>query len=67
MDENAMYQSVTREIVAELQAVVGEKNLIFEDTELLRNYSHDEVAGPEYARMPRSSSSPPRPARSRRS
>lgn len=52
MDKNAMYQPVTREIVAELQAVVGEKNLIFEDTELLRNYSHDEVAGLEYARMP---------------
>jgi glycolate oxidase len=52
MDQKAMYQPVTREIAAELQAVVGEKNLIFGDAELLRNYSHDEVAGPEYARLP---------------
>jgi glycolate oxidase subunit GlcD len=52
MDQEAMYQPVTREIAAELQAVVGEKNMIFGDEELLRNYSHDEVAGPEYARMP---------------
>ena len=52
MDEKAMYQPVTREIVTELQAIVGEKNMIFDDPELLQNYSHDEVAGPEYARMP---------------
>jgi len=52
MNEKTTYQSVTREIVAQLQAIVGEKNLIFNDPELLQNYSHDEVAGPEYARMP---------------
>jgi glycolate oxidase len=52
MDQEAIFQPVTREIAAELQAVVGEKNMIFGDAELLRNYSHDEVAGPEYARMP---------------
>ena len=52
MNEKTTYQPVTREIVAQLQAIVGEKNLIFNDPELLQNYSHDEVAGPEYARMP---------------
>ena len=67
MDQNALYQPVTREIVAELQAVVGEKNLIFDDPDLLQNYSHDEVAGPNTPACPRSSSSPPRPARSRKS
>ena len=52
MNASTIYRPVTREIVAELRAVVGEKNLVFGDAELLRNYSHDEVAGPEYARMP---------------
>jgi glycolate oxidase len=52
MSEKAPYQPVTREIVKELQSVVGEKNLIFNDPDLLQNYSHDEVAGPQYARMP---------------
>src|SRR5437763_980943 len=52
MSEKALYQPVTREIVKELQAIVGEKNLIFNDLDLLQNYSHDEVAGPQYARMP---------------
>jgi glycolate oxidase len=52
MSEKAAYQPVTRELVKELQAIVGEKNLIFNDPDLLQNYSHDEVAGPEYARMP---------------
>ena len=36
MDEKAMYQPVTREIVKELQAIVGEKNLIFDDPDLLQ-------------------------------
>ena len=46
------YQPVTREIVAELQTVVGERHVIFGDEERLSGYSHDEVAGPEYARLP---------------
>jgi hypothetical protein len=41
MSEKAAYQPVTREIVKELQAIVGEKNLIFNDPDLLQNYSHD--------------------------
>jgi glycolate oxidase len=52
MIEKAVYQPVTREIVKELQAIVGEQHLIFDNPDLLQNYSHDEVAGPEYARMP---------------
>lgn len=52
MDQKVIYQPVTREIVAELLAVVGEKNMIFGDEELLRNYSHDEVAGTEHAHLP---------------
>ncbi len=52
MEEMTAYRPVTPEIAAELQSVVGEKNLIVGDEERLRGYSHDEVAGPEYARMP---------------
>lgn len=47
-----MYQPVTSEIVARLQAIVGEKNVIFDDAEKLENYSHDEVAEKEYAHLP---------------
>jgi len=52
MGEQAAYQPVTREIVDELRAIVGQKNLIFDEPEILQSYSHDEVSGPEYARMP---------------
>ncbi len=52
MSGETSYRPVTREIVDELLAIVGEKNLVFGDEERLRNYSHDEVAGSEYARMP---------------
>jgi glycolate oxidase subunit GlcD len=52
MIDKSVYQPVTLEVVKELQAIVGEKNLVYGDAELLRNYSHDEVSGPEYARMP---------------
>ena len=52
MDEMTAYRPVTPEIAEELRSVVGEKNLIVGDEERLRSYSHDEVAGPEYARMP---------------
>ena len=52
MGGETSYRPVTREIAAELRSVVGEKNMIFDDDERLRNYSHDEVAGSEYACMP---------------
>lgn len=52
MSETTFYAPVTRAIVAALQAIVGEKNIIFDNPEMLAPYAHDEVAGPEYARMP---------------
>lgn len=47
-----MYQVVTRQIVDKLRGIVGAKNVIFGDPEKLENYSHDEVAEKEYARVP---------------
>jgi len=47
-----MYQKVTAEIVARLQEIVGEKNIIFDDPEKLEVYSHDEIVEKEYAHMP---------------
>ncbi|MGZ3592231.1 MAG: FAD-binding oxidoreductase, partial [Syntrophales bacterium] len=46
------YQPVTREIAVQLQSIVGEKNIIFNDVERMQDYSHDEVADPDYAHMP---------------
>ncbi|MGZ6274625.1 MAG: FAD-binding oxidoreductase [Syntrophales bacterium] len=46
------YQPVTREIAVELQSIVGGKNIIFNDVERMQDYSHDEVADPDYAHMP---------------
>ncbi|WP_318036635.1 FAD-binding oxidoreductase [Dethiobacter alkaliphilus] len=47
-----MYQPVTPAIAEKLAAIVGSKNLIYQDEEKLENYSRDEVAEKEYARMP---------------
>lgn len=52
MNEKTSYAHVTREIASALHAIVGEKNIIFSAPDLLLNYAHDEVAGPEYACMP---------------
>jgi len=46
------YNPVTPEIAAELRGIVGEKYVVFEDTERLEPYSHDEVPDPSYAHMP---------------
>ncbi len=46
------YERVTAEIVAELRVIVGEKHVLYADPERMEKYSHDEVAGVEYARMP---------------
>jgi glycolate oxidase len=43
---------VTAEIVAELRAIVGEKNVLYADPERMQPYSHDEVAAAEHAHMP---------------
>jgi glycolate oxidase len=47
-----MYQPVTEEIIARLQEIVGQKNVIYNDPEKLENYSHDELAEKQYATMP---------------
>jgi glycolate oxidase len=46
------YRPVTPEVVAELRDLVGEKYVLYEDPERMESYSHDEVAGQEYAHMP---------------
>ncbi|MBN1874946.1 MAG: FAD-binding protein [Anaerolineae bacterium] len=46
------YQPVTPGIVAELQSIVGERNVIFDDPEKMEAYSHDEVADTCFIRMP---------------
>jgi len=45
------YAAVTDEVVQELAGIVGERFLIT-DAEKMEPYSHDEVAGEEYAHMP---------------
>lgn len=52
MNEKTSYSPVTWDIVNALQAIVGEKNILFDNPEMLAPYAHDEVAGPEYACMP---------------
>jgi glycolate oxidase len=46
------YKEVTPAIVAQLEAIVGAKYVIYGDTEKLEAYSHDEVAQKQYAHMP---------------
>jgi glycolate oxidase len=46
------YNHVTAEIAAELQRIVGERDVIFGDAERLEPYSHDEVAEKQYAHLP---------------
>lgn len=46
------YNPVTPEIVQELQQIVGERHVIYDDPEQLEGYSHDEVADKHYAHMP---------------
>ena len=52
MNGEYCYKPVTQEIAAQLQSIVGEKNIIFNDVERMQDYSHDEVADPGYAHMP---------------
>ncbi len=46
------YRPVTPEIVEELRAIVGERNVLYGEPERMQDYAHDEVADPEYAHMP---------------
>ncbi len=52
------YNKITPEIIKELQAIVGERNLIFDDAEAMKAYSHDEIADEHYARMPEAVAKP---------
>ena len=45
------YNPVTKEIVAELIAIVGRKNVI-SDKEKIETYSHDETSAKQYSHMP---------------
>jgi glycolate oxidase len=47
-----VYQAVNEEVVSRLRAICGELNVIWDDPEKLKPYSHDEVAEKEYAHMP---------------
>ena len=46
------YNKVTQEIVDELKEIIDSKYVIYEDTEKLEPYSHDEIAEKSYASMP---------------
>jgi glycolate oxidase len=46
------YRPVTPAIVAQLQAIVGEQHVIYNDPARMQDYAHDEVAGVEHAHMP---------------
>ncbi len=46
------YSPVTPKVAAKLKKIVGDKYVIYADTEKLEPLSHDEVAEPQYAHMP---------------
>jgi len=48
----SMFGSVTPEIVRELVAIAGEKNVLYDAPDRMLDYGHDEVSGEEYAHMP---------------
>jgi glycolate oxidase len=47
-----MYGRVTAEIARELVAIAGESNVLFGSEEQLLSYSHDEIPGDKYRKMP---------------
>ena len=46
------YNPLTREHFVELSAIVGEKNILFDDAEKLEPYASDEISDKRYAHMP---------------
>lgn len=46
------YNKVSPQIVEKLKKIVGEKYVIYNDTEKLEPFSHDEIPGKEYRHMP---------------
>ncbi|MBN2210964.1 MAG: FAD-binding protein [Sedimentisphaerales bacterium] len=51
-EPNTNYQKVTDRIVEELQAIVGERYVIYGDADALEAYSHDETGGKQWAHPP---------------
>jgi glycolate oxidase len=52
MTTQTQYGKVSRETADKLANIVGAKNIIFDDAEAMKAYSHDEVADEHYAKMP---------------
>lgn len=52
MNSIKKYGKVIPAIADEIREIVGDKNVIYRNPEAMLQYSHDEVAGPEYAKMP---------------
>lgn len=48
----ALYRAITPAIIEELQDIIGERYVVFDDVEQLETYSHDEVADMRYAHKP---------------
>ncbi|MCK4446937.1 MAG: FAD-binding oxidoreductase, partial [Candidatus Marinimicrobia bacterium] len=46
------YSKVTQEVVDKLKNIVGFKYVVYDDTEKLEPYSHNEIAEKSYAKMP---------------
>jgi glycolate oxidase len=46
------YAPVTPSVVAELERIIGAPHVIFGDADCMVDYSHDEIAGTDYAHMP---------------
>lgn len=46
------YRPVTPEVVEELRAIVGGKNVLYGEPERMQDYAHDEAVDPEHARPP---------------
>lgn len=46
------YNKVTKEILKQLEEIVGKENIIFKDQEKMEPYSHDETHAAEYAFYP---------------
>ncbi|MBU8901293.1 MAG: FAD-binding protein [Victivallales bacterium] len=52
MLNETVYKRITPKIAKDLEDIVGEKYLIYNDIESLEVFSHDEIPGSEYRHMP---------------
>ncbi len=46
------YEEVTEQVIRELRDIVGERHVIYGDSEKLEGYAHDEVTDQRFARQP---------------